>query len=200
MIEKRSSSIASIFLFAVSQLVLAQLSTAHSSTTAYVIAIFANGFFTGACLNYTLIHQLHLIPKDLHVIATPMAGMFRSFAGSFGSSVGGGIFFRELKHSLREGFDDAGLPENDDLLKKLLGSPALVKNLSEPMKTIAMDSYATSIRNLFLAGTVLALMMTLFQAGTGWTGYEENASRKIATNRDDDDDERDGDNSQERSP
>lgn len=143
-------------------------------------------------MNYTLIHQLHLIPKDLHVIATPMAGMFRSFAGSFGSSIGGGIFFRELKRSLEEGFDDAGLPKNDDLLKKLLGSPALVKNLKEPLKTVAMDSYATSIRNLFLAGTVLALTMTVFQAGTGWTGHDEDVLRNVAANHgdgcDDDDD------------
>ena len=127
-----------------------------------------------------------------------MAGMFRSFAGSFGSSIGGGIFFRKLKHSLRESFDDAGLPENDDLLKKLLGSPALVKNLSESLKTIAMDSYATSVRNLFLAGTILALAMTLFQAGTGWTGYDEDVLRKIATNDGNDDDEDDGNSSQER--
>ena len=116
-----------------------------------------------------------------------MAGMFRSFAGSFGSSIGGGVFFRELKRALEKGFaNKGGVPDDGELLRKLLGSPALVKTLDEPAKTIAMDSYATSIHNLFLAGTVLALAMTLVQAGTGWTGHDEKELRKADTDQEGD--------------
>ena len=55
-----------------------------------------------------------------------------------------------------------------------------MKTLDEPAKTIALTSYAASIRKLFLAGAVLALGMTLVQAGTGWMGYEERSLKKEA--------------------
>ncbi len=155
-------------LFAMSVLVLAYMSTASSSMALYMVVTFTNGFVTGASLNYTLVHLLHLTSKDIHVIVTPLVAMFRGFAGSFGSAIGGGIFSRSLRTSLEHGFADRGLTGRDDLIRKLIGSPALVAHLTGDDHEVAQSGYVSAMRTLFIAGAALALCVTVIQAGTGW--------------------------------
>jgi hypothetical protein len=45
----------------------------------------------------------------------------------------------------------------------------LVGNLSGLEKEVAVQSYEEAVKTLFLAGSVLAFVMTALQAGTGWT-------------------------------
>lgn len=160
-------------IFPITLLVLASISTAHSSPAIYVLVLFLNGFVTGAALNYTLAHLLHLTPKDTHYIATSLVATFRGFAGSFGSAIGGGLFTRVLRSSLKNGFEEAGLNGRGALVRRLLGSPALVGQLTGVERDVAVQGYQDALKYLWVAAAGLAALMVIVQAGTGWKGHEE---------------------------
>ncbi|OGE50483.1 hypothetical protein PENARI_c016G06021 [Penicillium arizonense] len=155
--------------FALASLVLSFLSTPESPVALYFSVIFLNGLFAGALMNYTLSHLLHLTSPAVHYIVTALLAMSRGFAGSFGSAVGGGYFARILKPSLEAGFAAHGLPPQPELVRELLGSPATVMRLTGTERLIATESYEHAVQMLFLAGSVLALVSTVVQAGVGWT-------------------------------
>lgn len=160
-------------IFPITLLILASISTAHSSPAVYVLVLFLNGFVTGAALNYTLAHLLHLTPKDTHYIATSLVATFRGFAGSFGSAIGGGLFTRVLHSSLKKGFEEAGLNGRGALVRRLLGSPALVGQLTGVERDVAVQGYEDALKYLWVAAAGLAALMVIVQAGTGWKGPEE---------------------------
>jgi len=58
-------------------------------------------------------------------------------------------------------------PIQEELIRKLLGSPALVRQLEWDERTVAVDSYVGSLKQLLLCGAGLALLMVFVQAGTG---------------------------------
>lgn len=138
------------------------------------ISVFLNGLCTGASLNYTLAHLLHLTPSSTHFISASLLTTFRGFAGSFGSAVGGGIFIRSLKTQLEAGFAaNGGLAGREELVRKLLGSPALVQKLEGVEKEVAVRGYVGGLKTIFLASAGLALLMVLVQAATGWENGED---------------------------
>ncbi|KAK5743281.1 hypothetical protein LTR17_002758 [Elasticomyces elasticus] len=163
-------------LFPVTLVALAMLSTQHSPPALFVLVVGLCGAVTGAALNYNLAHLLHLTPKSTHYIATSLLATFRGFAGSFGSAIGGGIFTRKLSTSLKQGFEDAGLEHEKGLIRRLLGSPALVGQLDGVEKRVAITGYEDALRTLFLAGAGLAAVTVLVQAGTGWKAAKEEDS------------------------
>jgi len=138
-----------------------------------MITTFANGFCTGAALNYTLAHLLHLTLPQTQFIASSLITTFRGFASSFGSAIGGGLFSRALKSALEKGFKRKGFVRKDELLKKLLGSPALVASLVGDEKEIAINSYVSALMVLFTFAGILALIAIVLQAGTGWDAPAE---------------------------
>lgn len=154
-------------------ILLGFLSTSGTPAALYLLATLLNGLVTGAALNYTLAHILHLTAPSTHFIATSLLATFRGFAGSFGSAVGGGIFTRILRRSLEQGFADREMKGKAGLIRRLLGSPALVSGLSGGEREVALQAYADAIRGLFWAGAGLAVLMVLVQAGTGWKEGEE---------------------------
>ncbi|KAH8694219.1 putative MFS multidrug transporter [Talaromyces proteolyticus] len=165
-------------LFVTSFLSIAQLSTSDSPVILFALAVFYNGFCAGALLNYTLSHVLHLTLPSTHFIVTSLIATFRSFAGSFGAAVGGGIFSRVLKSQLDAGFlnsredyqhFDHNSDDVEDLIRRLLGSPALVWQLNGNEKTIAIGAYQSALKATFLAACGLVALVTFLQAGTGWT-------------------------------
>lgn len=85
------------------------------------------------------------------------------------------MFVRVLKSSLETGFEEnGGLKGREDLVRRLLGSPALVKMLKGTEKRIAVAGYVAGLRTLFMAGAGLALAMVVVQAAAGWrVGKEE---------------------------
>ncbi|OCK77348.1 MFS general substrate transporter [Lepidopterella palustris CBS 459.81] len=166
-------SLVSMGLFPVTLLALALTSVPSTPATAYVVLVFLNGLFTGAALNYTLVHALHLTPASVHPIVLALIATFRGFAGSFGSAIGGGFFMRILYKALVEGFQNAGLKHKQGLVRKLMGSPALVRGLDSTDREVAVSAYEIGIRALFLAGMGLSVVMVLIQAGTGWRGPGE---------------------------
>lgn len=161
-------------LFPFTLLILAYISHPSTSPVLYVAVLLLNGFFTGAALNYTLAHLLFLVPTTLHPIAISVTATFRGFAGSFGSAVGGGIFMRILRRSLDAGFHalapDADPADKEQLIRRLLGSPALVQQLEGKEKMIAIIGYEEGLKGLFLAAAGLAGLMVFIQAATGWKG------------------------------
>ncbi|PBP21727.1 putative MFS multidrug transporter [Diplocarpon rosae] len=166
-------SVVSCFLFACSLASLSRIANPNTPTALFVLIVFCNGICVGAALNYTLAHLLHLTPPSTHVISTSLLTTFRGFAGSFGSAIGGGLFTRVLKASLERGLaQDGGLRGRTDLVRRLLGSPALVKTLEGAEKAIAIAGYVEGLRKLFVAGTGLALAMVLVQALAGWEGAD----------------------------
>ncbi|PLN84757.1 putative transporter [Aspergillus taichungensis] len=172
------SNLVVYLLFALSSLTLSLLSTPASPTTAYLATTFLNGLFAGALMNYSLSHVLHLTDPQSHYIVSSLLGMSRSFAGSFGSAIGGGFFQRQLKKSLEDGFARYGLPGREALLRKLLGSPALVGSLTGLERTVAIEGYESAVRSLLLGGCVLTLVAGVAHAGTGWRPYSsENGKR-----------------------
>jgi len=133
-----------------------------------MVVSFIHGSATGASLNYTLVHLLHVTLPSTHFIATSVVAMFRGFAGSFGSAIGGGIFVRVLENILTHKFHNANKGNKTELITKLLGSPRLVASLQGSDREIAMESYEVAIRTLFFAGAGLAVAATALQACTGW--------------------------------
>ncbi|KAI1778388.1 MFS general substrate transporter [Hypoxylon cercidicola] len=166
-----SSGVVSFALFAASLFVLSLASTPDVPIALYVLVVFLNGLFTGAALNYTLAHLLHLTPPDTHYVATSLLGTFRGFAGSFGSAIGGGIFARTLRESLEAGFDG----DRGELVRKLIGSPALVYGggLDPADHRVAVQGYVDALRVLFQAAVVLSVVVLVVQAATGWRGPDD---------------------------
>lgn len=154
-------------LFPVTMAVLAFITTPTSPWAVYVLVVFANGFITGAAMNYALVHLLHLTYVEVHPIVISLLATFRGFAGSFGSAIGGGLFGRVLHKSLKDRFADAGLTHQGDLIRRLLGSPALVGKLEGVEKTIAVGAYEDALKALFLSGVVLSGFTAILQACTG---------------------------------
>ena len=176
------SCIISFALFAVTLFILSLISTLDSTTIAYIGVIFLNGLCTGAALNYTLAHILHLSLPETHFIVTALLATFRGFAGSFGSAIGGGIFARLLESSLQQGFKNRGLSGKKELIKQLLGSPELVLSLTGDDKEVAIAGYVTALKGLFVAASGLAMIMVVVQAGTGWrTPIEKKADETSHT-------------------
>jgi hypothetical protein len=157
----------SFVLFALSVALLASLSTMRSTAWVYILATSLVGLLTGGALNYTLAHLLHLTHPETHFIASSLIATFRGFAGSFGSAIGGGLFLRSLQSSLETGFAEHGL-QRGTLVKKLLGSPALVAGLEGVEREVARMAYVKGLQTIFYAGAVLAAVMVFIQAGTGW--------------------------------
>ncbi|OTA91000.1 hypothetical protein M434DRAFT_397562 [Hypoxylon sp. CO27-5] len=171
------SCIVSFALFAASLFWLSLTSTPDVPIALYIGIVFLNGLFTGAALNYTLAHLLHLTLPETHYVATSLLGTFRGFAGSFGSAIGGGIFARTLRESLERGFKEIdGLGGSgqgrDELIRKLIGSPALVYNggLGAEEQQVAVQGYVDAIRVLFQAAVVLSIFVLVIQAASGWRG------------------------------
>ncbi|CAK7267865.1 hypothetical protein SEPCBS119000_002768 [Sporothrix epigloea] len=177
-------SVVSVFFFACSLALVGLLSRAHESAhgpVAFVVALFVNGFCTGAFLNYTLAHVLHLTRPSTHFIITSLLATFRGFSGSFGTSIGGGFFMRRLAAELASSFErlDGGSlsSEHRILVTRLVGSPALVFGsdsqgnpaLSDVERKVAVTSYEAALGNLFHWAAVIALVVIVVQAGTGWS-------------------------------
>ncbi|KAF1984993.1 MFS general substrate transporter [Aulographum hederae CBS 113979] len=157
-------------LFPISLVALMFAITANSSIVFLVITLIVNGLCVGASLVYSLAHVLHLTLPETHFIVTALLGTFRGFAGSFGSAIGGGIFARSLDASLRDNFKERGLDGRAELIRRLIGSPALVSSLYGQEREVAIQGYVDAIRALFLAGIVLGIAMICVQAATGWKG------------------------------
>ncbi|KAL1865714.1 hypothetical protein Daus18300_007090 [Diaporthe australafricana] len=168
--------IISIFLFGLALFGLSLTSNAGSPAWLYVVIISLNGFCTGAALNYTLAHILHLATPDTHFIATSLLATFRGFAGSFGTAIGGGIFTRSLKDHLTAGFErlDGTVdlsPRRVTLIRRLLGSPNFVFNgyLSDAEREVAVKGYEAAFSVLYTSAAALVVLVLLAQAFTGWT-------------------------------
>lgn len=172
-----------IAVFALSLFLLGLVASPGSSMLAFVSIVFLNGLATGAALNYSLAHVLHLSHKDTEYVSTSLLGQFRGFGGSFGTSIGGGIFFRFLKQSLTAGFSkleghgrDEGLSlEHARLIRRLLAAPGLVfsGSLGVEEQKIAIEGYCGAIGGVWHAAALLAIVVIAVQAATGWTAPEE---------------------------
>lgn len=159
-------------LFPLTLAALGFLSVDNVPAWAFVFVLFVCGFVTGAAMNYNLAHMLHLTPKATHYVATALLATFRGFAGSFGSALGGGLFERTLYTDLQRRFRDAGL-KNPPLVRRLLGSPALVEQLTSPEREIAIEAYQYALRVLWFAMAGIAFVAFFVQAGTGWRGHKD---------------------------
>ncbi|KAK1760624.1 vacuolar basic amino acid transporter 1 [Echria macrotheca] len=167
----------SLAFFGLALLALSFVTSASSPPLAYIAVIFLNGLCTGAALNYTLAHLLHLTEPSAHFIVTGLLSTFRGFAGSFGTSIGGGIFSRTLSRVLAEGFsrlDGGGLSKaRERLITILVGSPAAVYQdgfLSDAERVVAVAGYGVALRAVYRAAAALCVLILFLQAGTGWEG------------------------------
>ena len=140
----------------------------------------------GASLNYTLAHLLHLSHPTEHYISTSLLGTFRGFGGSFGTAIGGGIFYRLLRSALTDGFTGlkGGLtPERQALISKLMGSPAAIGGLGEAERNVAVEGYAGASRGTWQAAAALTVLIVVLQAATGWTGPQDKVDDEEADTR-----------------
>ncbi|KAL2019716.1 hypothetical protein VTK56DRAFT_9253 [Thermocarpiscus australiensis] len=174
---------AALALFTVALFALAFVSNAASPAGLYVAVIFLNGLCTGAALNYTLAHLLHLSSPEMHFIVTGLLSTFRGFAGSFGTAIGGGVFTRTLRGALTEGFSrlgggggGKGLDKaHEKMIAILIGSPAAVFQegfLSAAEREVAVHGYERALEVLYKSAAALCVLVVIMQAGTGWTAPE----------------------------
>ena len=82
------------------------------------------------------------------------------------------MFSRTLYNSLTRQFAERGI-KNEDLVIRLLGSPALVGSLEGVQREVAVKGYEDALKLLFLSGAGLAALMVFLQAGTGWKAAGE---------------------------
>ncbi|TDZ39840.1 Efflux pump dotC [Colletotrichum spinosum] len=171
-------SIIALTCFATTMFALSLAGTATTPIWIFVLVVVLNGLATGATLNYTLAHLLHLSVPEEHFISTSLLGTFRGFGGSFGTAIGGGVFFRLLRSGLVESFlrldgGDRLSAAREELITKLIGSPALVFNggLGPAEHAIAVERYAGASRGTWQAAAALAFVAVVIQASTGWTGH-----------------------------
>lgn len=169
-------SLLSLALFTVALLALALVSNAAAPAGVYVAFVFLNGLCTGAALNYTLAHLLHLSSPDVHFIVTGLLSTFRGFAGSFGTAIGGGVFVRTLRETLTEGFKRLDGGEGLDrarekLITVLIGSPAVVWKegvLNAAERHVAVFGYERALGVLYKSAAAMCVVVVLMQAGAGW--------------------------------
>lgn len=167
--------VVSVLLFGLALFGLSLTSNAVTPAWLYVVVVFCNGFCTGAALNYTLAHILHVSTPGTHYVATGLLATFRGFAGSFGTSIGGGIFARKLREQLTIGFEMLDgtsdlSPGRVNLIRRLVGSPNLVfgGSLSDAERDIAVYGYEAALKVLYTSAVALAVVVIFVQAGTGW--------------------------------
>jgi hypothetical protein len=167
---------------------LSVVATPDYSVTAFVVVVFVSGFATGAFLNYTLAHIIHLSPRNTEYVTTSLMGTFRGFGGSFGTSLGGGVFYRILRSSLTSGFRalDGGSelePSRKQLVSRLMGAPSLVfhGNLKSEEKAVAIRGYTVASQGVWQAAAALAILMLIVQAGTGWTAPKQREEEEDLT-------------------
>lgn len=79
---------------------------------------------------------------------------------------------------MEAGFKEhGGLKGREDLVRRLLGSPVLVRGLEGIERDVAVDGYERAVKMLFLGAAGLAACMVFVQAGTGWKqGVESSKS------------------------
>lgn len=169
-----AACLVSIAAFGLAMFGLSFASTAAADARVYIAVVFLNGLATGAALNYTLAHMLHLAEPKNHFIATSLLTTFRGFAGSFGTSIGGGVFVRTLRGVLSKGFerlDGEGLSRGRlELVTKLIGSPALVHggDLSDAERAVAIAGYEAALRVLYQGAAAVCVLVLVIQSATGW--------------------------------
>jgi MFS family permease len=168
-----TSTLICYVVFPATLLALALLVKRGTSIVAIMASLIVSGIATGAALNYSLAHLLHVIPPETAYIATALLSTFRAFAGSFGSAIGGGLFMRSLGDALRRRFAEHRDGDQGELIRRLLGSPALVSSLHGTTREIAIDSYEEALKTLFLAAAALSAVMIFVQANVGCTGHAE---------------------------
>ncbi|KAM3441480.1 hypothetical protein MY4824_001604 [Beauveria thailandica] len=174
-------------VFALSLFLMGLVAAPTAPMPLFVTIVFLNGLATGAALNYSLAHLLHLSPKDTEYVSTSLLGTFRGFGGSFGTAIGGGIFLRTLKQALTIGFADLeghhgheGLsPKHARLVTRLLGAPGLVFSgeLNIEEHNIAINGYSGAIRDVWHAAALLSVIFVAVQAAAGWTAPEDRSHK-----------------------
>nr|XP_036589320.1 MFS multidrug transporter [Colletotrichum truncatum]KAF6801325.1 MFS multidrug transporter [Colletotrichum truncatum] len=168
-------SIIALSCFAATMFGLSLVGTVDAPFWTFILAVVLNGLATGATLNYTLAHLLHLSDPEEHFISSSLLGTFRGFGGSFGTAIGGGVFYRLLRSGLVESFTklDGGHLSvgREELISRLIGSPALMFNggLKPIEHAIAVERYAGASRGTWQAAAALAVVAIVIQASTGWT-------------------------------
>ncbi|GJC79344.1 efflux pump dotC [Colletotrichum liriopes] len=167
-----SPAVISLTCFAATMFGLSLAGTADSPFWSFVLAVVLNGLATGATLNYTLAHLLHLSRPEEHFISTSLLGTFRGF----GTAIGGGVFYRLLRSGLVASFTelDGGRlsDEREELITRLIGSPALVFNggLGPAEHDIAVERYAGASSGTWRVAAAVAVVAIVIQASTGWRG------------------------------
>lgn len=189
-------SAVSFAFFAASMYLLSVVGQPDVSATVMSVAVLINGLATGAALNYTLAHVLHLSAPGTQFVTTSLMGTVRGFGGSFGTAIGGGVFYRMLKASLERGYEelDGGAlnPQRQELVRTLLGSPAHVfgGGLGDAERAVAVDGYAAASRGVWAAAAVMGVLVLVVQLGTGWKAGAE--GKRPGEGEEDEDDARAG--------
>ncbi|KAM0512449.1 hypothetical protein ACHAPE_008899 [Trichoderma viride] len=184
------SLLVSIVCLDVTFYALAEISRSSTASYVFIVTVCFSGFITGIVINYALVHILHLSHANTEYVTTSLFATFRGFGASFGTSLGGGIFYRILRSDLVAGFlaldGTAELgPARKRLVDRLLESPELVWHGGELLRLepqerqIAVEGYADAIRGVWRAAAVLGVFVVAVQAAAGWTSPREEAARKL---------------------
>uniref|UniRef100_L2GAZ9 MFS multidrug transporter n=1 Tax=Colletotrichum fructicola (strain Nara gc5) TaxID=1213859 RepID=L2GAZ9_COLFN len=151
-------SVVALSCFAVTMFGLSLTATADGALWTLVAAVVLNGLATGATLNYTLAHLLHLSAPAEHFISTSLLGA-PSGASAAASARPSAAACSTAQR--REGGADY---EAD-------WEPGVVCNggLVPAEHAIAVERYAGASRGTWQAAAALAVVAVLIQAGTGRT-------------------------------
>ncbi|EGX56580.1 multidrug-efflux transporter [Streptomyces zinciresistens K42] len=141
---------------AIGLLLLHQLDT-DSSTTEMSLYFFVFGLGLGLVMQVlVLIVQNAVSYEDLGV-ATSGATFFRSIGASFGVAIFGTVFAGRLDDKLVDAFRGVTLPPGLTL-DGLESDPRGIAALPDPLRSAALQAYATAITDVFLYAVPVALL------------------------------------------
>ncbi|CAI4212253.1 unnamed protein product [Parascedosporium putredinis] len=157
--------------------------------SAISMAVFSATLYLLSTVGYPNTPAVIMALAGTQFITTSLMGTVRGFGGSFGTAIGGGVFYRLLRAALERGYADLdgthdGLTkERAELVRKLLGSPNHVFSggLGLEERQVAIEGYAGASRATWAAAAGLGLVVVFIQLGTGWTSPEREKNRPVGT-------------------
>ncbi|KDQ16464.1 hypothetical protein BOTBODRAFT_172995 [Botryobasidium botryosum FD-172 SS1] len=117
-----------------------------------------SGFGVASFITTTLIALIAAVKKEDMAIATGISYLFRTTGQVLGVSLSGAFMQAQLLSNLRERIRG---PDAEEIIRQIRHSTTIIPTLSPELRKAAVDSYALSIRTVFICQAVVAFLAFL---------------------------------------
>ncbi|KDQ16463.1 hypothetical protein BOTBODRAFT_129843 [Botryobasidium botryosum FD-172 SS1] len=120
--------------------------------------IVPGGFGSASFTTSTLIALIAAVKKEDMAVATGISYLFRTTGQVLGVSLSGAFMQAQLLSNLRERIRG---PEAEEIIRQIRHSTTIIPTLSPELRKAAVDSYALSIRTVFVCQAAVAFLAFL---------------------------------------